>query len=82
MIKSILRNIRAITSISSGQKMRHEIILVLYVTAVPILVIVSTEHYRYVLDLDNGCNGYKGLLEYYERMESQTSGIPHDGISI
>lgn len=41
-----------------------------------------TEHYRYVLDLDNGCNGYKGLLEYYERMESQTSGIPHDGISI
>lgn len=29
-----------------------------------------TEHYRYVLDLDNGCNGYKGLLDYYARMES------------
>lgn len=28
-----------------------------------------TEHYRYVKDLTNGCNGYKGLLEYYERME-------------
>jgi hypothetical protein len=40
-----------------------------------------TEHYRYVKDLTNSCNGYKGLLEYYERMESQTSGIPHDGIS-
>jgi len=23
-----------------------------------------TEHYRYVKDLDNGCNGYKGLLDY------------------
>ena len=40
-----------------------------------------TEHYRYVTDLTNSCNGYKGLLEYYERMESQTSGISHDGIS-
>jgi sulfatase maturation enzyme AslB (radical SAM superfamily) len=40
-----------------------------------------TEHYRYVKDLTNSCNGYKGLLEYYERMESQTSGISHDGIS-
>jgi len=29
-----------------------------------------TEHYRYVKDLDNSCNGYKGLLDYYERMES------------
>ena len=29
-----------------------------------------TEHYRYVLDLDNSCNGYKGLLDYYARMES------------
>jgi hypothetical protein len=29
-----------------------------------------TEHYRYVKDLTNSCNGYKGLLEYYERMES------------
>jgi sulfatase maturation enzyme AslB (radical SAM superfamily) len=25
-----------------------------------------TEHYRYVKDLDNGCNGYKGLLDWYE----------------
>jgi|TARA_B110000977_G_scaffold198806_1_gene284538 sulfatase maturation enzyme AslB (radical SAM superfamily) len=24
-----------------------------------------TEHYRYVKDLDNGCNGYKGLLDWY-----------------
>jgi len=24
-----------------------------------------TEHYRYVKDLNNGCNGYKGLLESY-----------------
>jgi len=24
-----------------------------------------TEHYRYVKDLNNSCNGYKGLLEYY-----------------
>jgi sulfatase maturation enzyme AslB (radical SAM superfamily) len=23
-----------------------------------------TEHYRYVENLDNGCNGYKGLLDY------------------
>lgn len=31
-----------------------------------------TEHYRYVKDLDNGCNGYKGLLDWYdnERMET------------
>ena len=29
-----------------------------------------TEHYRYVKDLDNSCNGYKGLLDYYARMES------------
>lgn len=28
-----------------------------------------TEHYRYVKDLTNSCNGYKGLLEYYERLE-------------
>ena len=25
-----------------------------------------TEHYRYVKDLDNSCNGYYGLLKYYE----------------
>ena len=32
-----------------------------------------TEHYRYVKDLDNSCNGYKGLLDWYknERMESK-----------
>ena len=29
-----------------------------------------TEHYRYVKDLDKGCNGYKGLLNYYARMEN------------
>jgi hypothetical protein len=29
-----------------------------------------TEHYRYVHDLENSCNGYKGLLDYYERLES------------
>lgn len=29
-----------------------------------------TEHYRYVTDLDNSCNGYKGLLDYYARMEN------------
>ena len=26
-----------------------------------------TEHYRYVHDLTNGCNGYKGLLEWQEK---------------
>lgn len=33
-----------------------------------------TEHYRYVKDLDNGCNGYRGLLNWYknERMENKT----------
>jgi hypothetical protein len=25
-----------------------------------------TEHYRYVKNLDQGCNGYKGLIEWYE----------------
>ena len=30
-----------------------------------------TEHYRYVTDLTNSCNGYRGLLDWYdERMES------------
>ena len=28
-----------------------------------------TEHYRYVQDLNNSCNGYKGLLDYYARLE-------------
>ncbi len=31
-----------------------------------------TEHYRYVKDLENGCNGYKGLLEYYEKLENSS----------
>lgn len=25
-----------------------------------------TEHYRYVRDLDNSCNGYRGLLDWYD----------------
>jgi MoaA/NifB/PqqE/SkfB family radical SAM enzyme len=29
-----------------------------------------TEHYRYVRDLTNGCNGYKGLLEWQENQYS------------
>lgn len=29
-----------------------------------------TEHYRYVRDLTNGCNGYKGLLEWQENRYS------------
>lgn len=28
-----------------------------------------TEHYRYVKDLSNGCNGYKGLLDWYKIYE-------------
>ena len=35
-----------------------------------------TEHYRYVKDLDNSCNGYINLLEWYDaRMEDQTKVI-------
>jgi len=34
-----------------------------------------TEHYRYVKDLNNSCNGYRGLLEYYERLENTTDII-------
>ena len=34
-----------------------------------------TEHYRYVKDLDNGCNGYKGLLDWYERLENSESSL-------
>ena len=35
-----------------------------------------TEHYRYVKDLDNSCNGYINLLEWYDaRMEDQTEVI-------
>lgn len=29
-----------------------------------------TEHYRYVKDLKNSCNGYRGLLEWYARVEN------------
>lgn len=29
-----------------------------------------TEHYRNVASLENSCNGYRGLLERYERLES------------
>ena len=32
-----------------------------------------TEHYRFVTDLTHGCNGYKGLLDWYdERLEDKT----------
>ena len=34
-----------------------------------------TEHYRYVRDLKNSCNGYRGLLDWYERLESKTEDI-------
>jgi len=34
-----------------------------------------TEHYRYVKDLDNGCNGYKGLLDWYGRLENSKSSL-------
>lgn len=29
-----------------------------------------TEHYRYVEDLKDSCNGYRGLLEWYARVEN------------
>ena len=36
-----------------------------------------TEHYRYVKDLDNGCNGYKTLIDWYKhgRLENTTRTI-------
>jgi sulfatase maturation enzyme AslB (radical SAM superfamily) len=36
-----------------------------------------TEHYRYVTSLDNGCNGYKNLLDWYknERLETKTRNL-------
>jgi len=34
-----------------------------------------TEHYRYVRDLKNSCNGYRGLLDWYERLESKAEDI-------
>lgn len=35
-----------------------------------------TEHYRYVKDLDNSCNGYINLLEWYDaRVEDKTKVI-------
>lgn len=32
-----------------------------------------TEHYRYVKDLNNSCNGYKGLLDYYKEIDNVRS---------
>ena len=34
-----------------------------------------TEHYRYVKDLRNSCNGYRGLLDWYGRLESKTKAL-------
>lgn len=35
-----------------------------------------TEHYRYVKDLDNSCNGFFNLLEWYNgRMENETRSL-------
>ena len=35
-----------------------------------------TEHYRYVTDLTNSCNGYKGLLDWYDkRMEDKPGNL-------
>jgi sulfatase maturation enzyme AslB (radical SAM superfamily) len=34
-----------------------------------------TEHYRYVKDLTNSCNGYRGLLDWYEKLENSTRNI-------
>lgn len=34
-----------------------------------------TEHYRYVKDLNNSCNGYKGLLDYHARMAYETRDL-------
>lgn len=34
-----------------------------------------TEHYRYVRDLKNSCNGYRGLLEWYAGLESKTENL-------
>jgi len=34
-----------------------------------------TEHYRYVESLEHGCNGYKGLLDYYAGMENKTGNL-------
>lgn len=36
-----------------------------------------TEHYRYVKDLENGCNGYLNLIKWYknERMENKTRNL-------
>ena len=38
-----------------------------------------TEHYKYVENLNYGCNGYKGLLDWYdEGLESETDGVSRD----
>lgn len=34
-----------------------------------------TEHYRYVKDLNDGCNGYKGLINWYGRLEDKTRAV-------
>ena len=34
-----------------------------------------TEHYRYVKDMKNGCNGYYNLIEWYGKLEDQTRNI-------
>lgn len=34
-----------------------------------------TEHYRYVKHLEHGCNGYRGLLDYYAGMEIKTRSL-------
>ena len=31
-----------------------------------------TEHYRYVKDLDSGCNGYKHLIDWYKNETKQS----------
>ena len=38
-----------------------------------------TEHYKYVENLNYCCNGYKGLLDWYdEGLESETEGVSRD----
>jgi sulfatase maturation enzyme AslB (radical SAM superfamily) len=43
-----------------------------------------TEHYRYVKDLDNSCNGYYNLINWYrnERMENTTRSLSSNQSSI
>lgn len=38
-----------------------------------------TEHYRWVWNLDNSCNGYKHLLDWYdERVGNKTADVPEN----